>query len=84
MGLILPGLSSAYVGERGKARSRAGAQAGSASRESKLRTPHRLPSLAYTFLDPLFLAAAIREATKSTAGDRSLSGKDQILHVLGG
>ena len=42
MGLILPGLSSAYVGERGKAHSRAGAQAGSASRESKLHILHRL------------------------------------------
>lgn len=42
MGLILPGLSSAYVGERGKAHSRAGAQAGSASREGKIHILHRL------------------------------------------
>lgn len=72
MGLILPGLSSAYVGERGKAHSRAGAQAGSASRESKLHVLHHLPSLVYTFPDPSSLAAAIGEATKSTAGDGSL------------
>jgi len=37
----------------------------------------------YTFLAPLFLAAAIREATKSIDWDGSLWDKYQILHVLG-
>lgn len=57
MGLILPGLSSAYVGERVNARFGAGAQAGSASRESKLHIvpPGHCPRWGTLSCGPAFL-----------------------------
>lgn len=71
MGLILPGLSSAYVGERGKAHS-----------EQVLELAQQAEKVNPTFLHLFFLPTDIKEATKDSNEDGNLWDKSDASHSV--